>query len=101
MIRHFKNLRQKTTLSWHNKLREKVVEVVPLEILTPEITPTEEVSRPRQDEEGSTARLSINRQWSNFWVDALNLQQFLNKEGFVLTESGPGSLGNETTYFGP
>jgi len=32
--------------------------------------------------------------------DVLRLQQYLNTHGFVIAESGPGSLGNETTRFG-
>ncbi len=33
-------------------------------------------------------------------ADVQNLQRFLNANGFVLTLSGTGSPGNETTYFG-
>lgn len=32
--------------------------------------------------------------------DVLSLQKILNKVGFRISESGVGSLGNETTYFG-
>jgi len=32
--------------------------------------------------------------------DVLYLQRFLNRNGFALAESGAGSFGNETTYFG-
>lgn len=32
--------------------------------------------------------------------DARALQQFLNEQGFMVSESGPGSPGNETTMFG-
>lgn len=32
--------------------------------------------------------------------DVRALQQFLNNNGFVVSDSGAGSLGNETTYFG-
>lgn len=33
--------------------------------------------------------------------DVLALQKYLNTHGSVLATSGPGSSGNETTYFGP
>ncbi|MEX2437527.1 MAG: peptidoglycan-binding protein, partial [Candidatus Paceibacterota bacterium] len=32
--------------------------------------------------------------------DVLQLQLYLNKNGFILSDSGPGSRGNETNYFG-
>lgn len=32
--------------------------------------------------------------------DVKELQQFLNKKGFIVSTSGPGSPGNEGTYFG-
>lgn len=33
--------------------------------------------------------------------DVKKLQQFLNRNGFTIATKGEGSLGNETTYFGP
>lgn len=34
-------------------------------------------------------------------VNVRYLQAFLNQKGFVVAKSGPGSSGNETTFFGP
>ena len=33
--------------------------------------------------------------------DVRQLQKILNAEGFVVAKTGPGSVGNESTYFGP
>jgi hypothetical protein len=33
--------------------------------------------------------------------DVRQLQKILNAEGFVVSKSGPGSVGSESTYFGP
>jgi hypothetical protein len=33
--------------------------------------------------------------------DVRQLQKILNAEGFIITKTGPGSVGNESTYFGP
>lgn len=35
----------------------------------------------------------------NAHIDVERLQQYLNEQGFILAESGPGSPGNETKYF--
>lgn len=35
------------------------------------------------------------------YSDVLRLQQFLNERGFTIAASGPGSKGQETTYYGP
>ncbi|MEN9920439.1 MAG: hypothetical protein RL538_332 [Candidatus Parcubacteria bacterium] len=34
-------------------------------------------------------------------ADVRALQQLLNAEGFIVAKTGPGSVGNESTYFGP
>ena len=33
--------------------------------------------------------------------DVRTLQKFLNKQGYIVSSSGAGSLGAETTFFGP
>lgn len=33
--------------------------------------------------------------------DVRNLQKYLNSKGFIVSTTGPGSMGNETTTFGP
>jgi hypothetical protein len=34
-------------------------------------------------------------------TDVLELQKFLNTNGYILSNTGAGSIGSETTYFGP
>jgi peptidoglycan hydrolase-like protein with peptidoglycan-binding domain len=33
--------------------------------------------------------------------DIRTLQQYLNSKGYTVSLTGPGSIGNETNYFGP
>lgn len=42
-----------------------------------------------------------NLHYKDLGDDVLKLQQFLNTHGFVVSKIGPGSLGKETTFFGP
>jgi peptidoglycan hydrolase-like protein with peptidoglycan-binding domain len=44
--------------------------------------------------------LSSNLSAGSSGTEVKLLQQFLNNNGFTIAESGPGSKGNETTYFG-
>jgi len=48
-------------------------------------------------------KLSFNRtlRLGSTGADVKALQQFLNTHGFTVKISGPGSRGNETSYFGP
>lgn len=42
-----------------------------------------------------------DRRWGDQGEDIVELQRFLNDHGFILTDIGPGSPGNETEFFGP
>ena len=44
---------------------------------------------------------SINLSIGSVGNEVKNLQIFLNQQGFLVSQSGVGSVGNETTYFGP
>jgi lysophospholipase L1-like esterase len=44
--------------------------------------------------------LSHNQQLHDVGPDVRALQQFLNQHGFVVANAGPGSPGDETTFFG-
>lgn len=52
---------------------------------------------------GSTGIKSLNRDLSlGMRVgDVRTLQKYLNSKGFIVSAKGGGSIGNETTYFGP
>jgi len=50
----------------------------------------------------STLTLFNKDLWTGVYeYDVFMLQKSLNREGFILAEMGPGSLGKETRYFGP
>ena len=53
------------------------------------------------EEPGLVLSESVNMTLGSTGPAVKALQQFLNNRGFRLAESGPGSPGNETTYFGP
>jgi hypothetical protein len=43
-----------------------------------------------------TKNISVN----TYSPDIKALQQFLNRNGYIISKTGPGSLGNETNFFG-
>jgi peptidoglycan hydrolase-like protein with peptidoglycan-binding domain len=44
----------------------------------------------------------INRlELGSYGSDVANLQRFLNSKGFIVSNTGAGSLGNESQFFGP
>jgi Putative peptidoglycan binding domain len=49
---------------------------------------------------GSALTFSRDLQLRDTGADVTALQQYLNSRGFLVVRSGPGSPGNETTYFG-
>jgi spore germination protein YaaH len=50
---------------------------------------------------GSATVPSVNLQLGARNASVKDLQKFLNQKGFVVATTGGGSVGNETTYFGP
>ncbi len=73
--------------------------VVPSIGSTPVIIPT----TPIYPSTGGTTTYVFNRDLKLGMTsdDVLRLQQFLNSHGFPISAFGPGSIGNETRYFGP
>jgi peptidoglycan hydrolase-like protein with peptidoglycan-binding domain len=50
---------------------------------------------------GSVTIPTVNLQLGARNASVKDLQKFLNQKGFVVATMGGGSVGNETTYFGP
>ncbi len=74
----------------------QAIEVIPSDILLPEGSPITLISLPRQEKFSFTRDLRIGMQGE----DVQALQVYLNTNGFSLAESGVGSMGQETRYFG-
>lgn len=53
------------------------------------------------DGSGTSLKFSRPLTIGSIGTDVLQLQKILNAEGFVIAKSGPGSVGSESTYFGP
>lgn len=53
------------------------------------------------DGSGNAYTFNRNLTVGSIGEDVKQLQKILNAEGFVIAKSGPGSVGNESTYFGP
>jgi len=49
----------------------------------------------------STYQFSRDLELGDENIDVKELQKYLNKNGFTVASSGAGSIGNETSYFGP
>lgn len=88
-----------------------LVEIIPTEDIPQKETPPEEAPQetvvdeplPTPSEEASpVARFIFTKTLAlkDEHPDVKELQNYLNTHGFVLGTSGPGSPGNETTYFG-
>jgi len=65
-------------------------------VSTPTLTPTPTTGAPGAASASFTRDLEVGGTGD----DVLALQQFLNANGFIIAESGVGSPGNETNYFG-
>jgi hypothetical protein len=72
----------------------KIIMVKPEDLANyPETTPSSPII--------SSFVFTINLQLGSKSNDVKELQKFLNNNGFVIAVKGPGSPGNETTFFGP
>jgi len=50
---------------------------------------------------GTQYHFTVNSSIGSRTSQVLNLQRFLNARGFAIAKAGAGSIGHETTYFGP
>ena len=53
------------------------------------------------DGKGNAYAFGRNLTVGSVGVDVRELQRILNAEGFIIAKTGPGSVGSESTYFGP
>lgn len=97
----------------HGVASETFFDTITYQKATPEEKPEEEVP-PEEIKEmppveitdkkpliAPSMQFTKNLQWGNYDFDVFDLQRFLNTNRFQLAEAGFGSLGNETSYFGP
>lgn len=100
-----------TAPGWNNNLPDggcgislgAVAIAVTVESTSPEtaVSVEEEVSVPEQDDISAALMFTRTLRSNSQGEDVRLLQKFLNTHGFPLAETGVGSPGNETDYFGP
>lgn len=73
--------------------------VIPEDVIVP--VPEEAVEEIEQSDESFVTTFSQDLWYGVPHRDVMNLQRFLNTQGFILAKTGPGSPGKETGYFGP
>jgi hypothetical protein len=68
--------------------------------ITPSTSPIPSVTTTPPSSPVITGTITANLTFGQTHPQVLLVQQILNKKGFVIASSGPGSSGNETTMFG-
>ncbi len=94
---------QETLLDLINEYREVILQAQKEGIVIPPtiLTLLEQSQTPMNNEEITSPDIPVrDLEVGMVGEDVRMLQKILNSQGYILTDTGEGSVGNETTYFG-